>query len=80
MSTEDNKEMSAALQREIELLTQEIDFAQLEKDGLLKNVDGEYICQNVSNLPRHVRKQIKSNIKTEFGALLTFFKTKKNKL
>ncbi|OGI25442.1 MAG: hypothetical protein A2287_03455 [Candidatus Melainabacteria bacterium RIFOXYA12_FULL_32_12] len=57
----DNNELKEKIKHQKDLISQPIDFKQLEKDGLLKRVGKTSIWYEVSNvhlLPKHVSAQI----------------------
>jgi hypothetical protein len=54
----ENDEIRAEAERQKRLLSQPIDFAQLERDGLLREAGAWYEVPNMHLLPEHVVAQI----------------------
>lgn len=58
----------------------EIDFNQLESDGVITRVTGGYLVNQLDKLPHPARKLIKSISQTKNGMLIVFSKLPKNGL
>lgn len=55
----DIDDLRAAVERQKRLLPQPVDFAQLERDGILRKVGQRYEVASLHDLPEHVRLRIK---------------------
>jgi hypothetical protein len=73
-----DEELRKEVANKILLYATPIDFAQLIKDGVLKQIGKSYYADNIHKLPDDVIQKIKSVTPTKNGAKLTFCKVTKS--